>query len=79
MTALSWPRERADGAVVYATGARQLMPPGECQTCDSYREKYGPGGFFPSHDGSRGCYGMPYSVAKAGETGRAHCTCDGCF
>lgn len=57
----------------------RLRPPGECSMCDQLRETYGEQGFFPSHDGSRACYGHPYSIAKVGPEGRAHCTCDGCF
>ena len=80
MAKLAWPKERSDGSVVWADGSRQLMPPGECDYCDTCREKHGgPSGFFPSHDGSKACRGMPYSIAKAGPSGRAHCTCDGCF
>lgn len=74
-----WPKERADGAWVWATGSVQLAAPGECAYCDRERDAAGPGGFFPSHDGSPHCFGMPYSIAKAGPEGRAHCTCDACF
>lgn len=74
-----WPREEPDGSVVWSDGSHKLLPVGECDTCDTYREKNGPSGFFPSHDGSRTCRGMPYSIARAGPDGRAHCTCDGCF
>lgn len=78
--ATTWPQERPDGTVVWASGTRKLLPPGECDTCDRYRENHGgPDGFYPSHDGSTTCLGMPFSIAKAGPDGHAHCTCDGCF
>lgn len=74
-----WPKERSDGSCVWADGSLCMPPPGECTYCDNLRETPGPGGFFPSHNGSKGCYGMPYSIAKAGPNGRSHCTCDACF
>jgi hypothetical protein len=47
------------------TKRRQRLPPGECKTCDEWRDEK----FHPAHDASPRC--------QSGK--HAHCTCDTCF
>ncbi|TXH51333.1 MAG: hypothetical protein E6Q97_18740 [Desulfurellales bacterium] len=47
---------------------RHLLPPGECQACDTERYLTGTA-YCPSHDPSPNC--------KSGK--RPHCSCDTCF
>lgn len=49
----------------YKSGRRWKLPPGECKTCDEWRDEK----FHPAHDASPRCQSGKHS----------HCTCDTCF